>query len=137
MSHASSNASLAFDIVNAIRHQTLASLASMSPEECDPWDEGEGGVAWLENEIGFASELVKILYDFEEPCMSAMETVSDVQSYLATLPVLPLKALYLIAITLCGTSSDELFALRERTRERPYTAKMVWQALNKIKHSQM
>ena len=62
------------DIINIIRQR-----CPKEEKDADLWDEGEGGVGWLDNEIGFAFEIIKGVHvNLFNECKS----VQDVHNYL-------------------------------------------------------
>ena len=77
---------LATAIVSAVRVRILDSIADMPEgQPHDPWDELEGGVGWLENEL----EPDVHVYCCEFP-WNHLHSVPDVEAALARLPRLAL-----------------------------------------------
>ena len=78
---------LAEQIVARVRHRILSS----TEEDCDPWDEADNGVAWLDNEIGIASDCISGL-----PEWSQCQTVRELQDLLEGLTVKQLEFIYYV-----------------------------------------
>lgn len=75
---------IAVEIICAIRSSVLESMEENSDLEWDEWDEEEGGVAWLDNEL---SE-IEFIDDYD---WSSYSTVEDIQKKLEGFSVDVLK----------------------------------------------
>jgi hypothetical protein len=74
---------LAAEIVSSIRSTILEQMEEKPHLDWDPWDEQEGGVAWLDNELGESTD--------ED--WSAYSSVEEIQKKLETMPVKQLKTI--------------------------------------------
>lgn len=99
----------ATEIINHVR--TVAS--SLEDEDADPWDEKESGVAWLDNEVGFAEDILAKFMSITKIDMSKFNTVKKAKQGLISVPLYQLLCMKKIIVDLGGTSSDVLFSVRD------------------------
>jgi hypothetical protein len=116
MSNESKNCEILVDeIIFHIRSNTLEQIAN-NPST-DPWDEGELGAGWLDNEIGFATEFLSRLKQTDRYDWSEFNSVTEFKSRLISIPMDELLFIEYVVVSLGGTNSDQLFNLRSRSNE--------------------
>jgi len=81
MSSTALSKALAAEIVSSIRSTILEQMEEQPHLDWDPWNEQEGGVAWLDNELGESTN--------ED--WSSYSSVEEIQKKLETMPVKKLK----------------------------------------------
>jgi hypothetical protein len=108
---------LAAQIVDLVRRKMTAKNAS--DHYSDPWDEGEGGAGWLDNEVFMGTELLKRLTPGTQKYLE-VERYRSVPAFQAALSNLAAEDLELIKKTqeLGGSDNQELFELRRATPKR-------------------
>jgi hypothetical protein len=110
-----SQSQLASAIISLIRAGTLASIADSDMDDHDPWNEGQAGANWCENEISLFRDLHEIAYPYREHDLDDVEScnsVADVHVVLRRCGELVLEEL----LQFCrngGTSNEEYFELRD------------------------
>jgi hypothetical protein len=110
---------LALEIVEYVRESILESIANApNPDDHDPWDEGEDGCGWLENEVSYAMDLLEKVSTFKTPAwLSKCVTVSDFQLCLTILPLPHLKFIHQLVVDFKGTSNEIIFPVRRGTAQ--------------------
>lgn len=103
---------IALEIVNHVRRKILDDI-----EVIDPWDEKKDGAAWLENEIGMATDyfLSKLKPSTVYPDWGKCNSVEEVTKELRELSSSDLKFIRHFIIDLGGTEESEFFELREKS----------------------
>jgi hypothetical protein len=85
-------------------------------EHCDPWDEGEDGVAWLSNEVGLFDDLIRCIKPDQkniEHDFMKLKTVEDCKKLL-TNQTLQYISLLKNFIEKGGSTNLIFFELREK-----------------------
>jgi hypothetical protein len=108
---------IAEEIVNDVRKKVNEEVLEYPGG--DPWNEEDGGAVWLDNEVGMATEfLQKINISIVYPKWDIYDTVQIFQDKMATLlSESDLNFIRFFIIDLGGTSEDELFDLREKSKK--------------------
>lgn len=107
---------IAQEIVNSIREKINEDLIDFP--EGDPWDEEEGGAAWLDNEVGMATEFLQRLNPLiEYPNWNIYHTVQDFQDEMMTLSEYDLEFIRFFIVEMGGSSEIEFFDLREKSNK--------------------
>ena len=106
---------MAQTIVNDIRRNILDGFLGLEPGSYDPWDEGQGGVNWLDNEIAMFNDLYNIIEPLYQP-QNWYENCHSVQQVLNYLEKESAGYLtYLHKFTyLGGTGSPYVFEIRSQ-----------------------
>ena len=74
---------LAIEIVSFVRSTILEQMQEQPDLDWDPWNEQEGGAAWLDNELGAVTD-----EDWSE-----YTSVEEIQKKLETMPIKQLNAI--------------------------------------------
>ena len=99
---------LASQIVDYVRASIYHSKSEMK------WDEMQGGVGWLDNEVYFAFSLLHMSgNDNIEDQLFDAHSVEDYQNKLEQLPIQRLKFIKFIVVDMKGTNNEDLFLFRD------------------------
>lgn len=105
------NEFLTNEIISYVRSTILHQMASMP--DMDPWDEHENGAAWLDNEIGLATELLEKVKEVDPIDWSIYHSVNAVKRKLITMPIDDLRFIKQVVVVNGGTQHSIHFDLRE------------------------
>ena len=102
-------------IVDDIRKYTLQGFLGFEPGSYDPWNEGQGGVDWLDNEIGMFNDLYNIIEPFYQPqnWYENCHSVPEVLNYLEKESTGYLTYLHRF-VNLGGTGQPYVFEIRSQ-----------------------
>lgn len=108
----STNEILTNEIISHVRCTILDQMSGMP--DMDPWNEQEGGAAWLDNELGFATDFLVQVKPVQRIDWGIYHSVNEVKRKLISLQTDELRFIKYVAVTLGGTQHDYLFQLRDQ-----------------------
>ena len=102
-------------IVDDIRRQIIDGFSELEPGSYDPWNEGQDGVDWLDNEIGMFNDIYKIIEPYYQPqnFHKNCHSVGEVLNYLEKESTGYLTYLHKF-VNLGGTGATNVFEIRDR-----------------------
>lgn len=103
---------LANEIISHVRSIILEQMSDMP--DMSPWNEHEGGAAWLDNELSFATDFLVQVKPVQSIDWSVYHSVNEVMRKLISLNEDELRFLKYVVVTLGGTQHDYLFNLRDQ-----------------------
>jgi hypothetical protein len=107
---------LSEEIVNEVREK-IKEYIRENPGG-DPWDEEDGGAAWLDNEVGMATEFLQIINtSIIYPKWDIYDTVQIFQEKMATLVSESDLKFIIFFIIEGGTGEIDFFELRKKSKK--------------------
>lgn len=104
------NEILVNEIISHVRSTMLRQMVEMP--DMDPWNENEGGAAWLDNELSIATDFLSQLKPDVRYDWSIYHSVNEVKRKLIYCPNDDLQFIKHVVVTLGGSQNDYLFELR-------------------------
>lgn len=96
----------------AVTNEIISYVRSSIPD-MDPWDEHENGAAWLDNEVGLATELLEKVKEVDPIDWSNYHSVNEFKRKLVMMPIDELRFIKQVVVVNGGTQHNAHFDLRE------------------------